>query len=130
MGVGDVVELEGQLVIIDFKLFLVPEECSGNYEQGGRVEISRPEIIFSIMDKILPLGGGRSFIFHRARVAGIIENVLPIQVKATAIFVEERGVGFVCIDLEDDTLEKNKPRYDEFLRKSLNVKSDDWIDYL
>lgn len=130
MGAGDVIELEGQLVIIDFKLFLAPEECSENYEQGDRVEISRPEIMFSIMDKILPLGGGRSSIFHRARISGVIESVLPIKVKATSMFVEERGGGFVCIGLEDDTLEKNKPRYDEFLRKNQGVKSDDWLDYL
>lgn len=130
MNIGDVVELEGWLVVIGFRLFLVPEEYSENYEEGDRVEISRPEIMFSIMDKILPLGGGKSSIFHRARIAGVLEYVLPAKVKVTSIFVEERGGGFICIDLEDDSLEKNKARYDEFIRKNQSIKSDDWLDYL
>lgn len=130
MKVGDVVELEGWLVIIDFRLFLVPESYSENYEQGEKVEVSKPEIMFSISDSVLPLGGGRSFIFHRSKMTGILESVLPPVVAVKSLFVEERGGGFVCIDLEDKNIEKCKARYDEFLEKNQVINSDDWLDYV
>ncbi|MDD0968528.1 hypothetical protein [Pseudomonas aphyarum] len=128
MKVGDFVELEGWLVIIDFRLFLVPENYSENYEQGEKVEISKPEIMFSITDSVLPLGGGRSFIFHRSKISGVLESVLPTVVAVTSLFVEERGGGFLCVDLEDKNIEKCKTRYDEFLEKNQAVNSDDWLD--
>jgi len=130
MKVGDVVELEGWLVIIDFRLFLVPDNYSANYEQGEKVEISKPEIMFSITDSVLPLGGGRSFIFHRSRLSGVLESVLPTVVAVTSLFVEERGRGFVRINLDEKNIKKCKARYDEFLEKNKGLNSDDWLDHV
>ena len=48
MNVGDIVELEGWLVIVDYKLVLMPENYSESYEGGEKVEISNPEIMFSV----------------------------------------------------------------------------------
>lgn len=36
MNVGDVVELDGWLVIIDYKLFLLSEHYSESYEDGEK----------------------------------------------------------------------------------------------
>jgi len=130
MNIGDVVELEGWLVVIDYRLFLIPENYSENYEEGEKVEISNPEIMFSVIDEVLPLAGGNSFIFHRSKALGFLIDVSPIKIKPTALSVEERGGGFVSINLECDNIERYKARYEDFLKKGQSVKSDDWLDYL
>ncbi|MBF7145024.1 MULTISPECIES: hypothetical protein [Pseudomonas] len=129
MNIGDTIELDGWLVIIDYKLFLIPENYSESYEDGEKIEISNPEIIFSVMDEILPLAGGKSFIFHKSKISGVLIEISPMKIKPTALSVEERGRGFISIDIKGD-FEKHKARYEDLLKRRQNVKSDDWLDYL
>ncbi|MBY8930256.1 hypothetical protein J1G34_14530 [Pseudomonas sp. Wu6] len=129
MNIGDIVGMEGWLVVIDYKLFLIPENYSESYEDGEKIEISNPGIMFSVMDEILPLAGGKSFIFHKSKVSGVLIELSPMKIKPTALSVEERGRGFISIDIEGD-VEKNKARYEDLLKKRQNVKSGDWLDYL
>jgi hypothetical protein len=129
MNIGDVVELDGWLVIIDYRLFLIPENYSESYEDGEKIEMSNPEIMFSVMDEILPLAGGKSFIFHKSKVSGVLIELSPIKIKPTALSVEERGRGFISIDIEGD-VEKHKAQYEDFLKTRQNVKSGDWLDCL
>ncbi|MFQ6589883.1 MULTISPECIES: hypothetical protein [Pseudomonas] len=128
MNVGDIVEPDGWLVIIDYKLFLIPENYSKNYEDGEKIEMSNPAIMFSVMDEILPLAGGKSFIFHKSKVSGVLIELSPMKIELTALSVEERGRGFISIDIERD-VEKYKSRYEDFLKKRQKVKSGDWLDY-
>ncbi|OBY90952.1 hypothetical protein A6723_022300 [Pseudomonas sp. AU11447] len=130
MDVGDLVELEGWLVIIDYKLFLIPDEFSEDYESGEKIEISRPEIIFSIIEKVLPLAGGKSFIFHKSKLSGVLTGDFPVKISPVSLLVEERGQGFVCIDLEGDNFETYKAQYEEFVKGKRGVGSSDWIDWL
>ncbi|MBD8189836.1 hypothetical protein IFU20_27055 [Pseudomonas viridiflava] len=129
MNIGDIIELEGWLVIIDCRLFLIPENYSEDYEDGEKIEISNPEIMFSVMDEILPLAGGKSCIFHKSKVSGVLIELMPMKIKPTTLSVEERGHSFISIDIEGD-VEKHKARYEDFLKKRQNVKSGDWLDYL
>lgn len=129
LNVGDIVELDGWLVIIDYKLFLIPENYSKNYEDGEKIEMSNPAIMFSVMDEILPLAGGKSFIFHKSKVSGGLIELSPVKIELTALSVEERGRGFISIDIERD-VEKYKARYEDFLKMRQKVKSGDWLDYL
>ncbi|GAB7532017.1 hypothetical protein PS3A_44320 [Pseudomonas sp. 3A(2025)] len=129
MNVGDFFESAGWLAIIDFRLFLWPVNYSENDEVGSRVEISSPELIFAVIDKILPLGGGRSFVFHKSEALGFIIQLSPVKIKLTALSVEERGHGFFCVDVSDVSIESCRLRYQELL-KSKNIKSGDWLDYV
>ncbi|WP_434605120.1 hypothetical protein [Pseudomonas sp. R1-7] len=130
MNIEGVVDLEGWLVIIDYRLFLIPESYSDDYEVGEKIEVSNPEIIFSVVDKILPLAGGKSYIFHRSKISGALIEGLSKKIKPFELFVEERGGGFVAIDIDDHTIEKYKARYTYFLDAVGGVESDDWLDYL
>ncbi|WP_409297478.1 hypothetical protein [Pseudomonas sp. KCJK8993] len=49
------VEIAGWLVIIDFRLFLIPLEYCDNYKYGEKIEFFESEFMLSIVDKILPL---------------------------------------------------------------------------
>jgi hypothetical protein len=130
MDVGDMVKMEGWLVIIDYRLFLMPENYSDDYESGEKIEISNPEIIFIVADQILPLAGGKSFIFHRSKVSGVLISLSPVKIKLAALSVEERGQDFISISLESEKIEIYKARYEEFLRRGDSINSDDWLDLL
>ncbi|WLH82242.1 hypothetical protein [Pseudomonas sp. FP2338] len=91
--------------------------------------MSNPEIMFSVMDEILPLGGGKSFIFYKSKVSGVLMELSPMKIKPTALSVEERGRGSISVDIEVD-VEKHKARYEDFLKNRQNIKFGDWLDYL
>lgn len=128
MDIGELVELEGWLVIIDYKLFLIPDAFSEDYESGEKIEISRSEIIFSILERVLPLAGGKSFIFHKSKLSGVLTVDVPAKISPVSLLVEERGQGFVCIELEGDKFETYKSQYEEFVKSKRGVDPSDWID--
>ncbi|WP_225422629.1 hypothetical protein [Pseudomonas huaxiensis] len=130
MKVGEFIELEGWLVIIDYKLFVIPEDYSDDYESGEKIEVVNSEIMFSVTDKILPLAGGGSFIFHRAKISAYLVEIFPIKVKLVKLLVEERGGDFVDIDVEGCDVERCKARYEKFLEGRRVSDSGDWLDYL
>lgn len=124
------VEVTGWLLIIDYQLQLVQVEQAEQVEgceDDEKIEISEPEIIFSVLERILPLGGGKSFIFHRARICGVMMSGVRKLVKVFSMSVEERGNGFISIDVEGSA-ERHRTKYQEFIRKS-GIKSRDWLDY-
>lgn len=124
------VELTGWLVIIDYQLQLVQVEQAEQVEgceDDEKIEISEPEIIFSVLERILPLGGGKSFIFHRARICGVMMSGVRKSVKVISMSVEERGNGFISIDVEGSA-ERHRAKHQEFIRKS-EIESRDWLDY-
>ncbi|MFU6374974.1 hypothetical protein ACM792_07290 [Metapseudomonas otitidis] len=130
MTAGGSVLVTGWLIIIDFKLYLVQvdqAEQVENCESSQRIEVSEPEIIFSVLERILPLGGGNSFIFHRARVCGVMASGVQSVVKVISMSVEERGGGFVSIAI-GGSAERHRAKYQEFISKR-GIKSSDWLDY-
>lgn len=130
MKLGDFIELEGWLVIIDYKLFVIPEEYSVDYENGEKVEVINSEIMFSVTEKILPLAGGRSFIFHRAKISAYLVARFPMRVKLINLHVEERGAGFVRINIKGCDVGKCRAQYEKFLEGRRVIDSGDWLDYL
>jgi hypothetical protein len=130
MNIGACVDLQGWLVIVSHKLFLIPEAYSENYEDGERYEISRPEIIFAVAELVLPLGGGKSFIFHRSKLSGVVVGDSPIKIDPVFLSVEERGRGYISIDVAAASLDKYRERYQAFFEKGRSGNSNDWLDYL
>ncbi|MCD9568839.1 hypothetical protein [Pseudomonas protegens] len=120
---GGLVELTGWLVIIDYRLFIVADA----HDKAKRIEFFDSAVVFSVEEKISPLGGGGSFIFHRAKVVGWLVEAKPPKIKPVTLNVEERTGEVVSIDLESKS--SNKARYDEFLRHRDVISSVDWLDF-
>ncbi|MFJ7142537.1 hypothetical protein [Pseudomonas protegens] len=120
---GALVELTGWLVIIDYRLFIVADAR----DKSKKVEFFDSAVIFSVEEKISPMGGGDSFIFHRAKVVGWFVEAKPPKIKPVTLNVEERTSEIVSIDLESKS--SNKARYDEFLRRGDVISSVDWLDF-
>ncbi|UMZ12296.1 hypothetical protein I9018_00885 [Pseudomonas sp. MPFS] len=125
---GELLELFGWLVIIDYSLFLIPCEYGADYRSGEKIEFCESEVIFSIADKVLPLGGGDSFIFHKAKVLGRLMDTSPPKVSPVRIVVEDRSLGSIEVCLEDEAMDRNKIRYSEFLKNRGTSDSADWLD--
>ncbi|MBB5020687.1 hypothetical protein HNQ59_004012 [Chitinivorax tropicus] len=129
MNIGDSLDLNGWLVIIDYRLFVIPYIYSDKYEMDEKIEISRPEIIFAVLDKILPLAGGKSFIFHEVKASGVLIGIDPVLIEINILFVKERGGDFVAIDVNGLELDKYKCDYEKFVNGGVGVKSNDWLDF-
>ncbi|USJ02322.1 hypothetical protein MUG10_09605 [Xanthomonas prunicola] len=130
MNILDYLYLECWVTAVNCKLYLVREDYYCQNASSHIAEVSRPEIIFSIMDKILLLGGGRSGIFHRAKAEGLLTNASLKTLKLTALSVRERNGNFIKINVDEEYLKRYKTRYLEFLKKSSGIESDDWLDYV
>ena len=121
------VELSGWLIFVEAKLFLLEENFGGSFADGKRLRIANSSIIFPVRDKILPLGGGESFIFHKAKIFGELSALGEVVLVVERLFVLERGGDeFFEIDLSSENIEANKKRYGNLLEKR---KSDDWLDF-
>lgn len=116
------------VTIIGSKIYLVPENHYDEEKSEEPIEISRPEIIFSIMEEVPILGGGcRSSIFHRAKAEGLLLSNYPKKIKITSLSLECEGKA-IRIKTDDEYLERHKKRYIEMVKDSFKVKSTDWLD--
>ncbi|AQL37950.1 hypothetical protein [Pseudomonas syringae] len=130
VGDNEVIKISGWLVIVDYRLFVIPEDYVGDYKSSARIEFFDSAVIFSVADKILPLGGGESFIFHRAAVVGRpVAGGVFLQIDPISLDVEERSVGYVHIKMEDEDVIGNRVRYKEFLKGREVVDVADWLSF-
>lgn len=129
VGSEGLIELAGWLVIIDYGLFLISEKYVGDYRQAERIEVSDSAVIFSVIDRVFPLGGGESFLFHKAKVIGWLVETTPLKIVPVELVVEERGRGFVSISLQEEDMEKNRVRYESFLKNKEIANPVDWLDF-
>lgn len=60
LNVGDIVELEGWLVIIDYKPLLMPENYSETYEAGARTLIQITSYSYHALEQFAGRDGGIS----------------------------------------------------------------------
>ncbi|WP_133125718.1 hypothetical protein [Xanthomonas prunicola] len=130
MRIRDYLYLECWVTAANCKLYLVHEDYYSASTSGHIFEVSRPEIMFSIMEKVLLLGGGHSGIFHRVKAEGILISVNRKILKVTKLSVKERDGDFKRVIIDDEYLKRYEPRYLEFLQKFSDVHSDDWLDYV
>jgi hypothetical protein len=126
---GDLVELTGWVVIIDTQLFLLDENLIDPYIESKKIRISDPLIAYPIRDMISPLGGGKSFVFHRAKVIGLLQNNPDLQIKVQDLFIENDRSEFIHIDVGDDAIKRARKKYGDFLMQHDLIKSSDWLDY-
>jgi hypothetical protein len=110
------VELSGWLVIIDGDLYLLEEELPEDYKQAFKIKLSDREIIYAVRQTILPLGGGESFIFHRAKVTGLLNMGLSPEIAAKTLCIQEHGHDeFVAVDITQNAISAGKARYEAAL---------------
>jgi hypothetical protein len=123
-------DLTGWIVVIDRELYLLEHMYLEEYENSKMIKISDKYIMFCIREKILPLGGGKSFLFHKARIIGSlsVSNRQAIEILPQELFVEERGGGFIKIDIDPESVKRSRERYEKTFVHPPEGWSGDWLD--
>lgn len=110
-------ELSGWLVIIDNELYLLEENLCEDYKQSLKIKLSDRNIIYAIRQKILPLGGGESFIFHKAKVTGFLQFGVSPEIVARSLYIQERGHDdMIAIDITQNAISNGKKQYEAALK--------------
>lgn len=85
-------EFHGWLVIINNDLYLLDEALDEkDYKNTPKVKITEHSLVYFLRQAVLPLGGGESFLFHKARIVGNL-NFSPMPMLGVdKLSVQERG---------------------------------------
>lgn len=120
-------EITGWLVIIDYELCVIRSEYVDPFEDNDRVHLSNNDIAFAVRDSIFPLGGGKSFVFHRVKMRGCFNAGSDIFEVESMLLEVELG-RYVSVDLSAEFIAQAKKKYPGLMERS-DVDSRDWIDY-
>jgi hypothetical protein len=120
-------EITGWLVIIGCELCVIRSDYVEPFENNNKVRLSPSDMVFAVRDSVLPLGGGKSFVFHRVRMKGRFDPRSDIF-EVGAILLEVELGKYVSVDLSAEFTAQAKKKYPGLMDKS-DVESRDWIDY-
>lgn len=116
-------EIIGWLVIIDDDLYLLDDDLCEDYKQTIKIRVTDRSIIFPIRHSILPLGGGESFIYHRAKLSGRVNFDPSPQITVEKLWIQESGqADMITVDISKNSIAAAKERYEaalnfDFLRE-------------
>lgn len=124
--------LNGWLVIIDSGLYLLDEKIAEPYEKTEKVEILNNEIVFSVRDSISPLGGGKSFVFHRVVVSCTVTSMEPLKVNVNRLLIKAENARkeYIKVDLSARAILNAKKLYGDSFLQARKIASDDWMDFV
>lgn len=109
-------ELSGWLVIIDNDLYLLEENLHEDYKQSMKIKLSDRSIMYAIRQVILPLGGGESFVFHKAKVTGLLSMEPFPEIVVSNLYLQERGQNdMISVDITQSAIDKGKKCYEASL---------------
>lgn len=123
----ETVNVSGWLVIIDFELYVVGENYSEPFEDNDKIRLLNSEIAYSVRDSVLPLGGGKSFIFHRVKMAGYFDEKTDFF-EVESMLLEDVPGKYVVINISAEFIAQAKSKNPGLMDRS-GVDSRDWIDY-
>ncbi|WP_434572526.1 hypothetical protein [Pseudomonas sp. Z3-8] len=123
----ETVNVSGWLVIIDFGLYVVGENYSEPFESGDKIRLLNSDIAYSVRDTVLPLGGGKSFIFHRVKIVGFFDRGSGCF-EVESMMLEDIPGRYVSINLSAEFIALAKAKFPGLMDRS-GIDSEDWIDY-
>jgi hypothetical protein len=110
------IELSGWIVIMNDDLYILDDDLPEDYKQAPKIRLTDRDIIYAIRGEILPLGGGESFVFHKAKVIGVMHKGISPEIIASSLCVQERGSNeFVAVDITAPAISAGKARYESAL---------------
>jgi hypothetical protein len=110
------IELSGWLVIISDDLYILDEDLPEDYKQAPKIRLTDRGIIYAVRGAILPLGGGESFVFHRAKIFGLLHMGGSPEIIVSSLFIQERASDeFVAVEITAEAINAAKARYEAAL---------------
>jgi hypothetical protein len=110
------VEIDGWLVIIGDDLYILDQDLPEDYKKAPKIKITDKDIIYALCEAILPLGGGESFVFHKAKIIGNLKVGSIPEITVSSLFIQERGSDeFMFVDVATEAIKAAKARYEATL---------------
>jgi hypothetical protein len=110
------IEITGWLVIINDELYLLDDNLCEDYKKTMKIKVTNRSIIYPIRQAILPLGGGESFVFHKAKLKGYVSIDPWPEIKVEKLWIQESGqADMILVDISKDSIEAAKQRYEAVL---------------
>lgn len=129
-GFPESLTLEGWLVVIEAGLFVLEKEYKQSYEESKKIRIQNADIVYAVRDKIQPLGGGGSFVFHECKISGVLCWGVEPTIEVGSIFVFEVPAGFRAVDISPQEIARCKKKYGNRYLIPSTIDSDDWLDHI
>lgn len=108
------INLNGWLVLIEGKLYLLDEDLRSNYKDTPRIRIAETDIKYVLRKELSPLGGGDSFVFHEANIKGKFHAKIEPEVEVEELLVKEGGL-IKKIDITALSIETAKKEFEPVL---------------
>lgn len=106
--VKELIEIVGDLVMIDGYLYLIDIDNRNDYKDATRIYIKDQNIRFVLMESIMPLGG-ESFVFHRAKISGFLKFDEDLAIQVDNLLIKERGEdAWLNLDLSPEHIKECK----------------------
>lgn len=110
------IEVTGWLAIINNELYLLEENLREDYKESFKIKITEKSIIYALRGAVLPLHGGESFVFHKAKLIGYV-NINPVpEICVEKLYIQERGeTEMISVDINKGALDTARKRYEAVL---------------
>lgn len=120
------IDLSGWVVFIDEGLFLIEEDFEPDYKNCRKVEISDRDIAY-VLQKTLPLvGGGETFLFHKAKAIGKIIDSFNFTISLSELYVEGWSAELEKVDITKENIERCKANSSDLFDTTKNIGN--WFD--
>lgn len=123
-------EVSGWLVDREDGLYVLADHFPEDYDHPCRIRIENEGIMYPILASVPTLVGGRSLLFYKSRLTGVLTGSRPFSLLVETICLEiVRGSG------EYDRVDLNRKAVEEFVRErgpyrfgSRPGSSRDWLE--
>lgn len=116
IAAGSKIELDGWLVIIGDDLYILDEDLPEDYKQASKIKLTDRDIVYAVRGAVLPLGGGESFVFHKAKIVGVLNMEISPEIIVFSLSIQERDSNeYVAVDITAEAINAGKARYEAAL---------------
>ena len=131
------IEVEGLLVVINKKLFILANDLNGkDYQKTVGILVSDPEIIYVLNKEIIFTYSGSSFVFHQVKAKGVIQfnESFGIQIQILEMVIQEHNPVssdlknkkiWITIPIDRLAIANAKLAYPKLLEENDSL---DWLD--
>lgn len=126
------IELSGWLVDREAGLYLLADHSPENYDHPCRIKIENDGIMYAILASVPSLVGGRSLLFYKSNLAGMLIGLPPFSLLVETMYVEvNRGSGhYDRVDLNQAAVQRYVRERGPYPFGSRPCSSRDWLENL
>lgn len=123
-------ELSGWLVDREDGLYVLADHFPEDYDHPCRIKVENDGIMYAILASVPTLVGGRSLLFYKARLTGVLTGSRPFSLLVETMCLEiARGSGeYDRVDLSQKAVEESVRNRGPYRFGPRPCSSRDWLE--